>query len=243
MTNSPVRPVSTANTACDPEHARPAGKGVPAPLAGRFAVPVEPVELAGYGVRLVPLSRSHAPGLEAAAADGRLWELRVTSVPEPGQASAYIDAALAGRAEGHMLPFAVLDTASGAVLGTTRYHDIVPAVGRLEIGYTWYARQAQRTHINTACKLLLLSHAFDTLGAAVVGWRTDNFNFASQRAIERLGARKDGIIRSHALRRDGTVRDTVMYSLTKGEWPETCHHLRYLLTSRPVQATHGADAS
>ena len=123
----------------------------------------------------------------------------------------------------------MIDEASGEVLGSTSYHDIVPAIRRLEIGYTWYARRCQRTHINTTAKLLMLAHAFDTLGAQLVGWRTDNYNFASQRAIERLGARKDGVLRHHALRRDGTVRDTVMYSLTAGEWPEVRAHLQYLL--------------
>src|SRR5690606_35612387 len=138
-----------------------------------------PVTLSGHGVRLVPLQREHAPGLEAAAADGELWKLRVTSVPEPGAALAYIEAALRGQEAGHMLPFAVLEEGSGEVVGTTRYHDIIPAVARLEIGYTWYARRWQRSHVNTTCKLLLLEHAFDTLGAKVVGWRTDNFNHAS----------------------------------------------------------------
>jgi RimJ/RimL family protein N-acetyltransferase len=188
-----------------------------------------PVTLEGHGVRLVPLSPDHAAGLRAAAADGELWNLRVTSVPEPADTDGYIGRALQGQAEGHMLPFAVLDAASGAVMGTTRYHDIVPAVARLEIGYTWYAKSRQRTHVNTACKLLLLQHAFDTLGAAVVGWRTDNYNLASQRAIERLGARRDGVLRHHALRRDGTVRDTVMYSVLAGEWPEVRAHLVYQL--------------
>lgn len=195
----------------------------------RFAQTPEPITLEGHGVRLVPLTQDHEDGLRAAAADGALWELRITSVPEPGQTMAYIDQAIRGLADGHMLPFAVTDAASGAVLGTTRYHDIVPAVARLEIGYTWYGRSHQRTHVNTACKLLLLEHAFETLGAAVVGWRTDNYNQASQRAIERLGAHRDGIIRHHALRRDGTVRDTVMYSLLAGEWPEVRAHLRYKL--------------
>ena len=134
--------------------------------------------------------------------------------------------------DGHMLPFAIIEQSSGEVIGTTRYHDIVPAVARLEIGYTWYAKRWQRTHVNTACKLLLLRHAFDALGANVVGWRTDNFNFASQRAIERLGARKDGVLRHHALRRDGTVRDTVMYSLMAGEWPEVEKQLEYQLSLR-----------
>jgi len=201
----------------------------------QFLQPPSPVTLDGHGVRLVPLQREHAPALEAAAADGELWKLRITSVPEPGAASAYIDAALQGRDAGYMLPFAVLEESSGAIVGTTRYHDILPAVARLEIGYTWYARRWQRSHVNTACKLLLLQHAFDTLGAKVVGWRTDNFNHASQRAIERLGAHRDGIIRHHALRRDGSVRDTVMYSLLEGEWREVRKHLEYQL-ARPHAA-------
>ncbi len=188
------------------------------------------VTLEGHGVRLEPLEPGHAPALEQAAADGKLWRIRVTSVPEPGQAAAYVQAALQGAREGQMHPFAVIDTRTGAVVGTTRYHDIVPAARRLEIGYTWYARSVQRTHINTASKLLLLAHAFDTLGCNAVGWRTDNFNFASQKAIERLGARRDGIIRNHALRRDGTIRDTVMYSLLAGEWPQTREHLLYSLS-------------
>jgi len=186
----------------------------------------EPTTLASAAVRLEPMTPAHVAALEAAARDGELWNLRVTSVPAPGEAAAYVEAALQGREAGHMLPFVVVDAASGSVIGTTRYHDIVPAVERLEIGYTWYARSWQRTHVNTTCKLLLLQHAFDTLGAQLVGWRTDNFNFASQRAIERLGARKDGVLRHHALRRDGTVRDTVMYSLAAGEWPEVQAHLR-----------------
>ncbi len=191
--------------------------------------PVRPVVLEGQGLRLEPLATGHVPALEAAAADGALWNIRVTSVPVPGETAAYVEAALQGQAAGHMLPFAVVDPASGRVLGTSRYHDIVPAIDRLEIGYTWYARSAQRTHVNTTAKLMLLRHAFDTLGAKVVGWRTDNFNHASQRAIERLGARRDGVIRHHALRRDGTVRDTVMYSLTAGEWPEVRAHLEHQL--------------
>ncbi|TAN26029.1 MAG: N-acetyltransferase [Castellaniella sp.] len=194
-----------------------------------FAHLPKPVTLEGYGVRLIPLSLSHAPGLRAAAADGELWQLRVTSVPSPDDTEDYITNALNAQAEGHMLPFAVLDD-HGTILGTTRYHDIVPAIARLEIGYTWYAGSRQRTHVNTACKLLLLQHAFEQLGAAIVGWRTDNFNVASQRAIERLGAKRDGVLRHHALRRDGTVRDTVMYSLLTGEWPEVRAHLLYLLT-------------
>jgi len=190
-----------------------------------FAQAPAPVTLSANGVRLEPLSLAHADGLNEAAADGALWTLRVTSVPEPGQTATYIEAALQGQQNGHMLPFAVIDEVTGKVIGSTRYHDIIANVARLEIGYTWYARSHQRSHVNTTCKLLLLRHAFDTLGARVVGWRTDNFNTASQRAIERLGARKDGVLRNHALRRDGTVRDTVMYSLTAGEWPEVQAHL------------------
>ena len=190
---------------------------------------VEPVTLRSGGIALVPLSLAHEDGLRAAAADGELWRLRVTSVPEPRETRAYVETALAMREAGHRLAFAVTDEASGTVLGSTSYHDILPAVKRVEIGYTWYARRCQRTHVNTTCKLLLLEHAFDALGCHVVGWRTDNFNFESQRAIERLGARKDGVIRGHALRRDGTIRDTVMYSLRAGEWPEARAQLQYLL--------------
>ncbi len=190
---------------------------------------VEPVTLALRGVQLVPLGLDHEPGLRAAAADGALWQLRVTSVPAPDETRAYIEKALAERAEGHRFAFTVLDELSGRVLGSTSYHDILPAVKRVEIGHTWYALSAQRTHVNTTAKLLLLTHAFETLGCHVVGWRTDNFNFASQTAIERLGARKDGVIRGHALRRDGTIRDTVMYSLAQGEWPEAKAQLLYLL--------------
>ena len=187
---------------------------------------VEPVTLEARGVRLVPLAVEHEVGLKTAAADGELWKLRITSVPEPHETRDYIETALA---TGNRLAFAVTDAATGEVLGSTSYHDIVPNLKRVEIGYTWYAARCQRTHINTTCKLLMLSHAFDTLDCNVVGWRTDNFNYASQRAIERLGARKDGVLRGHALRRDGTIRDTVMYSLAAGEWPEVKAQLIYLL--------------
>ena len=186
-------------------------------------------------MQLVPLALAHEAGLRAAAADGELWKIRVTSVPEPEQTRAYIETALAGRDSDARFAFAVLDQSSGAVLGSSSYHDILPAVKRLEIGYTWYAARCQRTHINTTCKLLLLTHAFETLGCNVVGWRTDNFNHTSQRAIERLGARKDGVIRGHGLRRDGTIRDTVMYSMRAGEWPEAKAQLLYLL-NKPRQS-------
>ena len=190
---------------------------------------VAPVTLRARGIELVPLALEHEPGLRAAAADGELWKLRVTSVPEPEQTRAYIETALAARQEGHRFAFAVRDLATGTVLGCSSFHDILSGVKRLEIGYTWYAARCQRTHVNTTAKLLMLTHAFETLACNVVGWRTDNFNHASQRAIERLGARKDGVIRGHALRRDGTIRDTVMYSLRAGEWPEVKAQLLYLL--------------
>ena len=199
-------------------------------LNAAFHLMPEPVTLSGNGVSLIPLEPQHADALRDAARDGELWTLRVTSVPEPGAEGVYIETALRGQTDGHMLPFAVRDDLSGKVIGTTRYHDIVPAIARLEIGYTWYAKRWQRTHVNTTCKLLLLRHAFETLGASIVGWRTDNYNFASQRAIERLGARKDGVLRHHALRRDGSVRDTVAYSLLAGEWKEVEKHLEYQLT-------------
>lgn len=187
---------------------------------------VEPVVLESRNVRLLPLSLTHEEGIRAAARDGQLWKLRVTSVPAPEEALAYIQTALQ---TDNRLAFAVTDATSGEVLGSTSYHDILPAVKRLEIGYTWYAARCQRTHVNSTCKLLLLTHAFETLGCHVVGWRTDNFNFASQAAIERLGAQKDGVIRGHAMRRDGTIRDTVMYSMRAGEWPEAKAQLLYQL--------------
>jgi N-acetyltransferase len=189
----------------------------------------EPCTLETPQLRLEPLSEAHTPDLAAAARDGELWNLRITSVPAPGEEDVYVAFALKGREQGHMLPFVVRDLASGKIIGSTRYHDIVVPIERLEIGYTWYGKSWQRSHVNTTCKLLLMTHAFETLGAKMLGWRTDNYNFASQAAIERLGARKDGVLRHHAPRRDGTVRDTVMYSLAAGEWPEVKAHLQYQL--------------
>ncbi len=189
---------------------------------------VEPVTLSDRGIKLVPLTLDHEDGLRAAAMDGELWRLRITSVPEPEQTRRYIEDALSAREAGNRFAFAVLDAESGTVLGSSSYHDILANVKRVEIGYTWYAKRCQRTHVNTTCKLLLMGHAFDTLGCHVVGWRTDNFNFDSQNAIERLGARKDGVIRGHAIRRDGTIRDTVIYSMRSGEWPEAKAQLLYL---------------
>jgi RimJ/RimL family protein N-acetyltransferase len=188
-----------------------------------------PVTLEGHGVRLEPLAREHHDGLVAAASDGQLWTLWFTSVPAPEETHAYISAALAGQSAGHMLPWAVRDLATDTIVGATRYHDIVAAIDRVEIGYTWYARRCQKTHVNTACKLLLLAHAFETLGCRVVGFRTDHFNFASQAALAALGARKDGVLRHHQARRDGTVRDTVMYSILASEWPDVKRHLELRL--------------
>jgi len=188
-----------------------------------------PTTLQGHGVRLEPLAREHEPALAAAAADGKLWELWFTSVPAPGETLAYIEQALQGQQEGHMLPFAVRELGGGRIVGSTRYHDIIAAADRVEIGWTWYAASWQRGHVNTACKLLLFAHAFEVLGCKVVGLRTDGFNFRSQRAIEALGAKKDGVIRHHWPRRDGTVRDTVMYSVLASEWPDVKRHLELRL--------------
>jgi N-acetyltransferase len=192
-------------------------------------IDVQPTMLERSNVRLEPMSDDHHEALATAASDGRLWELWFTSVPAPDGMRAYVAKALQGQRDGHMLPWVVRDLASGAIIGSTRYHDIVPDIDRVEIGYTWYAASSQRTHVNTTCKLLLLAHAFDTLGCKVVGLRTDNFNFRSQRAIEALGARKDGVLRHHAARRDGTVRDSVLYSILAAEWPDVRRHLEYRL--------------
>jgi len=185
----------------------------------------KPATLEGHGVRLEPLSREHEKDLAEAAQDGKLWELWFTSVPAPGETAKYIETALQGQKEGHMLPWAVRESSSGRIVGSTRYHDIIAAADRVEIGYTWYAKRFQRSHVNTACKLLLFTHGFEALKCAVVGLRTDNFNFSSQRAIEALGAKKDGVIRHHWVRRDGSARDTVMYSVLVAEWPDIKRHL------------------
>ena len=186
---------------------------------------IQPVTLTDGRIRLEPMSLDHVDALKAAAADGELWNLRVTSVPTPEDTRGYVERALAMK---DRLPFVVVDLEDeNRIVGSSSYHDILPVVDRVEIGWTWYAKSVQRSHVNTSAKLLLLVHAFETLGAKVVGWRTDNYNFASQKAIERLGAKKDGVIRHHAVRRDGTVRDTVMYSVTAGEWPEIKAHLLY----------------
>jgi N-acetyltransferase len=192
-------------------------------------IPAQPVVLEGRGIRLEPLIAEHRDGLAAAASDGRLWELWYTTVPPPDDMGPYIESALQAQKEGRMVAWVVRDLRSGDLIGATRYHDIVPALDRVEIGYTWYSESRQRTNVNTTCKLLLLSHAFDTLGCKVVGLRTDGFNIRSQRAIERLGAKKDGVIRHFGIRRDGTPRDTVMYSILAAEWPDVKRHLELRL--------------
>jgi len=195
-------------------------------------ITLAPVTLEGHGIRLEPMTPGHAEALATAAADGRLWELWFTAVPDSDEVGAYIATALDGQRNGHMLPWVVREAASGAVIGSTRYHDVVAAIDRVEIGYTWYAASWQRTHVNAACKLLLMSHAFETIGCQVVALRTDRFNFRSQQAIERLGARKDGVLRHHGVRKDGSPRDTVMYSVLASEWPDVRRNLELRL-SRP----------
>ena len=189
----------------------------------------KPATLEGHGIRLEPLTREHEKGLIEAAKDGKLWELFFTSVPEPENAKKYLEDALKGQERGDMLPWAVRDLKSNAIVGTTRYHDIIAAADRVEIGYTWYAQRCQRTHVNTTCKLLLFEYGFEKLNCKVIGLRTDNFNFRSQRAIEALGAKKDGVIRHHWPRRDGSIRDTVMYSVLANEWPDVKRHLQFRL--------------
>ena len=188
-------------------------------------ITLTPITLEGHGVRLEPLSAGHRDGLAAAVEDGRLWELWFTSVPTPDGVAAYIDEALEGQRAGHMLPWVVRELSTNAIIGSTRYHDIVADIDRVEIGYTWYAERWQKSHVNRSCKLLLLAHGFETVGCKVIGLRTDNFNFASQRAIEGLGAHKDGVLRHHRARGDGSVRDSVMYSILASEWRDVKKHL------------------
>jgi RimJ/RimL family protein N-acetyltransferase len=185
----------------------------------------KPITLERDGIRLEPMTPAHRDGIVAAASDGELWMLWYTSVPEPGQVGAYIADALAGQAAGTRVPWVVRELGKGAIIGCTSYHDIIPASDRVEVGWTWYGASWQRSRVNTICKLLLFAHAFDTLGCQVVGLRTDNFNFQSQRAIEALGAKKDGVIRHHMTRRDGTARDTVIYSVLVSEWRDVRRNL------------------
>lgn len=208
-------------------------------MSGRLQIMIElkPVILEDEGIRLEPLAPHHRDDLAAATADGRLWELWYATVPPVEEVEAYISKALDGQQKGHMLPWAVRDLASGTVIGSTRYHDVMADIDRVEIGYSWYAQRYQRSHVNTTCKRLLLGHAFDTLGCQVVGLRADTFNFRSQRAIEALGAKRDGVIRHFGMRRNGTVRDFVMYSILASEWPDVRRHLDLRL------ARHGRSAA
>jgi RimJ/RimL family protein N-acetyltransferase len=199
-------------------------------------ITIAPVVLEARGIRLEPMTAAHHEALSTAAADGELWNLWFTAVPPPGGMTAYVATALAGQRDGHMLPWVVRDLATGDVIGSTRYHDIAAGIDRVEIGHTWYAQRHQRTHVNTTCKRLLLGHAFETLGCKVVGLRTDRFNFRSQRAIEALGAQKDGVIRHFGVRKDGSARDTVMYSILAAEWPDVRRHLDTRLARHAARA-------
>lgn len=181
--------------------------------------PFAPIRLHDEYVVLEPLCLDQVPALEAAAADGELWNLQVTSVPAPGQTHDYVTRALQGQSDGHMLPFAVREAGSNEIVGCTRYYEIDAALPRLAIGYTWYAKRWQKRHLNTACKRLLLEHAFDTLGCVAVAFHTDEMNEDSQRAIERLGAQREGVLRAHKRRADGSLRNTVCFSILAEEWP------------------------
>jgi len=174
--------------------------------------------LHGRHVALEPLRMAHAEGLRAAASDGRLWELQFTNVPTPDEVDGWLEAALAKQAAGEQLAFVVRD-AGGRVVGSTRYYELLPETPRLCIGYTWYARSVQRTGLNTEAKLLLLAHAFEALGCASVGFHTSTLNLASRAAIARLGAREEGILRQHLRHRDGSLRDSVCFSILDSEWP------------------------
>jgi RimJ/RimL family protein N-acetyltransferase len=190
---------------------------------------IEPVTLHGGHATLEPLAPSHLDGIRAAATDGALWRLWYTSVPSPETTSAWLDAALDVRDRLAGMPFAVRDNATGDIVGSTRYFNVDPANRRLEIGHTWYAKRAQRTPINTECKLLLLTHAFEALGCIAVEFRTHWFNHPSREAIARLGAHQDGVLRNHQLMADGTRRDTVVFSILDSEWPAVKVHVRHLL--------------
>ena len=186
--------------------------------------------LRGRHVSLEPLDPGHSGALGEAAADGELWQRWYTSVPRSEAVDDYIATALAAQAAGSVLAFAVRD-ASGTIVGTTRYYDIDRSVPRLSIGYTWYAQRVHRTGLNTEAKLLLLAHAFEVLGCIAVGFETSWFNHASRAAIARLGAKQDGILRSHRRHADGSVRDTVVFSILDNEWPAVRAHLQSKLSA------------
>jgi RimJ/RimL family protein N-acetyltransferase len=187
--------------------------------------------LAGRHVRLEPLLPEHGDGLRAAVADGELWKCWYTSVPRPEGMEGYVEAALAMKERGQALPFVVRD-AQGQVVGSTRFYNLDPATPRVHLGYTWYAKRVQRTGLNTEAKLLLLTHAFETLGCLAVAFETSWFNHASRTAIARLGAKQDGVLRSHLRHSDGSVRDTVVFSILQAEWPAVKRHLLAKLDGR-----------
>jgi N-acetyltransferase len=197
-----------------------------------------PLVLEQSGIRLEPLSIEHVEGIVGAASDGELWKLWYTAVPSPATVQTWFDQAIEGQRAGTMLPWAVREVSTGRIIGSTRYHDIVKPIDRVEIGSTFYAQSHHRTAVNTTCKLMLLTHAFDSLGCKVVGLRTDNFNFRSQRAIEGLGAKKDGVIRHHQPRKDGSVRDSVFYSILVSEWPDVKRHLETRLSRHAAVQSH-----
>jgi len=190
---------------------------------------IEPVTLEGRHATLEPLARKHEADLKRAAADGELWRLWYTSVPAPDKTRSYIDTALSMREDLGAMPFGVRDNESGEIVGCTRYFNVDAGNRRLEIGHTWYARRAQRTAINTECKLLLLTHAFEKLACIAVEFRTHWFNHASREAIARLGAKQDGVLRNHQILPDGSYRDTVAFSIIESEWPAVKRHLLFLL--------------
>ena len=190
---------------------------------------MDPVRLENPYVTLEPMTLAHIEPLEQAAADGNLWDLWFTSVPARGGMTAYVESALRGQVEGRMSPWVVRESATGEIVGTTRYYNIVSDPYRVAIGYTWYARRWQRSHLNTACKHLLLDNAFQNEGVVAVEFHADAYNQDSQRAIEKLGAKREGVLRAHKRRSDGSIRDTVCYSILATEWPDVDKWLRLRL--------------
>jgi N-acetyltransferase len=191
---------------------------------------LEPATLRGRYATLEPLAQHHHDGLVEAVKDGELWKLWYTSIPAPEKMAAEIDRRLALQASGAMLPFTVIDQGARRPIGMTTYMNVDRANRRVEIGSTWYARSAQRTPINTECKLLLLTHAFEALDCIAVEFRTHFFNHQSRRGIERLGAKLDGVLRNHQIVANGTLRDTCVYSIIAGEWPAAKSHLAWQMT-------------
>ena len=198
-------------------------------------IAVTPLQLQGPHARLEPLAAHHHDDLVEAVRDGELWNLWYTFIPTPDRMQAEIDRRLQLQAQGSMVPFAVIEPASGQAVGMTTYMNIDAAHHRVEIGSTWYRRRVQRSALNTQCKRLLLSHAFDTLGCIAVEFRTHWFNHDSRHAIERLGAKLDGVLRSHQIAPNGSLRDTAVYSIIASEWPAVRSHLDYQL-ARPRPA-------